>query len=238
MLRGVEQLRAYGPDVNRRAREYFEQAVALDPRYALAHAYLALSLVIEEGYTSAPDAIKQRALETAVTAVRLDPRESRCHIFLGQIHRFRNEFDLAISHLERGLELNPNDTTGMIHLASVFSVCGRAEEGVEILRRAIKLDPYLRFYWATLGTNLYTLRRYQEALAAHQKVESDKSPWLLAKEAACLAQLGRHEEAHTLAAEVLRRKPGFRVRTEMPHYKNPADEENLRQGLLMAGLPE
>ncbi|QIG46803.1 tetratricopeptide repeat protein [Nordella sp. HKS 07] len=239
LLRGIEQLRAYGPEVNRRARELFEQAVALDPQYALAHAYLALSLVIESGYFSAPDAIKQRALESAVTAVGLDPRESRCHIFLGQIHRFRSEYDLAISHLERGLALNPNDATGMIHLASVLGVSGRAEEGLEIIHRAIKLDPFLRFYWGALAICLYTLRRYEEALAAHQKrLESDKSPWWLAKEAACLAQLGRLEEAHALAAEVLRRKPSFSVRVEMPHYKYPGDAENLRQGLLMAGLPE
>ena len=99
LLRGVEQLRAYGPDVNRRARELFEQAVALDPKYALAHAYLALSLVIENGYGNASADIKQRALDTAMAAVRLDPRESRCHIFLGQVHRLRDEYDLAISHL-------------------------------------------------------------------------------------------------------------------------------------------
>jgi adenylate cyclase len=238
LLRGIEQLRAHGPDVNRRARELFEQAVALDPRYALAHAYLALSLVIENGYGNASDAIKQRALESALTAVRLDPRESRCHIFLGQVHRFRNEYDLAISHLERGLALNPNDSTGMIHLAAVLGVCGRAEEGVEIVHRAIKVDPYLRFYWGTLATCLYALRRYDEALGAHRKLGSDKSPWQLAKEAACLAQLGRIDEAHAVAAEVLRRKPNFSLRAEMPHYKHPADAENLRQGLLIAGLPE
>jgi TolB-like protein/class 3 adenylate cyclase/Tfp pilus assembly protein PilF len=179
LLRGVEQVRAHGPDVNRRARELFEQAVALDPRYALAHAYLALALVAENGYGNASDAIKQRALETALTAVRLDPRESRCHVFLGQVHRFRLEYDLAISHLERGLALNPNDATGMVHLASVLAVCGRAEEGVEILHRAIKLDPYLRFYWGTLATCLYALRRYEEALAAHRKLGRDKSPWQL-----------------------------------------------------------
>jgi tetratricopeptide (TPR) repeat protein len=237
-LRGVEQLRAYGPGVNRRARELFEQAVALDPKYALAHAYLALSLVIENGYGNASADIKQRALDTAMAAVRLDPRESRCHVFLGQVHRFRDEYDLAISHLERGLALNPNDATGMIHLGAVLGVCGRAEEGIEILQRAIKVDPYLHFYWGTLATCLYALRRYDEALAAHRKLGSDKQPWQLAKEAACLAQLGRIEEAHALAAEVVRRKPSFSVSAEMPHYKHPADAENLRQGLLMAGLPE
>ncbi|EHK55579.1 hypothetical protein MAXJ12_19463 [Mesorhizobium alhagi CCNWXJ12-2] len=64
------------------------------------------------------------------------------------------------------------------------------------------------------------------------------SPWLMAREAACLAQLGRLDEARTKAAEVLRRKPGFSVRTEMPHYRYPADAEHLRDGLLKAGLPE
>jgi hypothetical protein len=50
--------------------------------------------------------------------------------------------------------------------------------------------------------------------------------------------LGLIDEARALAAEVLQRKPGFTVRSEMPHYKHPADAENLRQGLLKAGLPE
>jgi adenylate cyclase len=47
LLRGIQHLRSFGPDDNRRARELFEQAVALDPRYALAHAYLALSLLVQ-----------------------------------------------------------------------------------------------------------------------------------------------------------------------------------------------
>ena len=61
---------------------------------------------------------------------------------------------------------------------------------------------------------------------------------MMAREAACLAQLGRLDEARAQAAEVLRRKPGFSVRAEMPHYKYPADAEHLREGLLKAGLPE
>jgi len=238
LLRGVEQLRAEGPDVNRRARELFERAVALDPQYALAHAYLALALLVENGYGSASDAIKQRALEAAATAVRLDPQQSRCHVFLGQVYRFRDEYDLAISQLEHGLALNPNNAMGMVHLGGMLAVCGRAEEGIELLHRAIRLDPYLKFYWGSLAICLYALRRYEEALAAYRKVRSDKAPWQLAKEAACLAQLGRLDEARALAAEVLRRKPSFSLRAEMPHYKHEADAEHLRQGLLMAGLPE
>src|SRR5262249_48807187 len=47
LLRGVEQLRAYGPDVNHRARALFEQAISPDPRYDLAHAHLRLSRIID-----------------------------------------------------------------------------------------------------------------------------------------------------------------------------------------------
>jgi adenylate cyclase len=238
LLRGIEQLRAFGPGVNRRARELFEQAIALDPRYALAHAYLALSLLVENGYGKAPDGIKQRALNAAATGVRLDPRESRCQVFLGQVHRFRSEYDLAISHLERGVELNPNNAMGMLHLGGVLGVSGRAEEGINLLNRAIKLDPYLHFYWGTLAICFYALGRYEEALAAYRKLGSDKPPWQLAKEAACLAQLGRLDEARAVAAEVLRLNPEFRISVEMPHYKYPADAQQLRDGLSKAGLPE
>ena len=105
----------------------------------------------------------------ATAAVRLDPLEGRCHTFLGQVHRFRDEYDLAISHLERGVELNPNDAIGMLHLGAVLGVSGRAEEGIEIVHRAIRLDPYLNFFWGTLALCLYALRRYEEALAASRK---------------------------------------------------------------------
>jgi adenylate cyclase len=63
-------------------------------------------------------------------------------------------------------------------------------------------------------------------LAANQKIGHDKSAWQLARDAACLVQLGRVEEARRVAAEVLRKKPTFSVESEMPRYK------------YGAGLPE
>ena len=106
LLRGIAHLRSYGADDNRRARELFEQAVALDPRYALAHAYLALSLLVEHRYGAASDAIKQRALETP--RLRSVWTRSKADVtLLGQVHRFRDEYDLAITHLERGVGAEP-----------------------------------------------------------------------------------------------------------------------------------
>ena len=238
VLRGVQHLRSYGPDENRQARELFEKAVALDPQYGLAHAYLALSLIVENRYGAAPDAIKERALDIALEAVRMDPLEGRCHAFLGQIYRFCGQWDQAISHLERGVELNPNDSTSISHLGGVLGIAGCPEQGIEVIRRAIRLDPYVNFAWAALAICLYLVNRYDEALAASRKLGRGKTVWQMAREAACLAQLGRLDEARAQSAEVLNRKPDFSVQAELPHYKRPADAEHLRQGLLKAGLPD
>ncbi|RWO99475.1 MAG: adenylate/guanylate cyclase domain-containing protein [Mesorhizobium sp.] len=238
-LRGVQHLRGYEPDDNRRARESFEQAIALDPEYALAHAYLALSLVVENGYSNAPEEIKQAALERALLAVRLDRRESRCHVLLGQIYRFRDEFDLAIASMERGVALNPNDANGIAHLAGIVGVSGRAEEALVLLHQAMRFNPsHPDWYWGIRVYSLYALRRYEECLMASRTYSQRKRPWHLAREAACLAQLGRLVEARAVAAEVLRLKPTFRINTEIPKYKFATDAEHLRDGLRKAGLPE
>jgi adenylate cyclase len=61
LLRGIGHLRGYAAGDNRLARELFERAVALDEQYALARAYLGLSLLVEHGHEDAPETIKDRS---------------------------------------------------------------------------------------------------------------------------------------------------------------------------------
>ena len=53
-LRGLKHLRGYGPDDNKRAVELFQQAMDLDPDYALARAYRGFAEVVLHGYSDAP----------------------------------------------------------------------------------------------------------------------------------------------------------------------------------------
>jgi TolB-like protein/DNA-binding SARP family transcriptional activator/cytochrome c-type biogenesis protein CcmH/NrfG len=240
LLRGIEHARGYGPDDNRLARELFERAVQLDPQFGLAYAYLALVLLIEHGFADAPRAIKIRAHDLALTGVRLDPNESRCHQFLGQSYLYRQEHDQALFHLERGTVLNPNDAHGIAQLGFALALCGRAEEGIRQIHRAMRLNPFHPpWYWADLSVALYTARRYEEALeACRRTVGVNSKPWTHARLAACYAWLGQMEEAHIEVAEVLRQNPDFHLSGVRLSYKNPADTAHIFDGMRKAGLPD
>lgn len=238
LLRGIELMRSYGGDVNRRAREFFEKAIVLDPQFAVAHSYLALSLIVEHGYGSASKVIKDRALESALKAVKLDPRESRCFLLLGQVYRFRGEFDSAVKQMEQSIKLNPNDANGIAQFGSVLAVAGRAEEGVGLIKRAMILNPFHPdWYWRGLAIAYYAARKYDAALDANYHTDNGDA-WSMARIAACLVRLGRIDEARVTAAEVLRLKPDFHLLSELPPYKFQADADHLLEGMRLAGLPD
>ncbi len=239
LLRGIEHFRGYGADDNRRARELFETAISLDPRFALAHAYHAMALLAEHSYESAPTEISDKALASALAAVRLEPSEGRCHASLGLVYSCRKEYDLAIQHLERGTVLNPNDANGFAQLGATLATCGRAVEAIALISQAMRLNPFHpEWYWFSLATAFYAARRYGEALDANRKIAYATRAWNRARVAACLAQLGRLDEARAETAEVLRLKPDFSILAEMPHYEEPADAEHVLGGMRKAGLPE
>jgi len=239
LLRGIGYLRGYAADDNRLAREMFERAIALDPQFGLAHAYLAMALLVEHDYDDAPDAIKDRAVAAGLAAIRLDPDDSRCHDALALAYLLRGDFDEALAHYERSVALNPNDANGLASMGHALAVCGRAEEGIRMVRRAMRLNPHHpEWYWSMLAIGLYAARRYEEALDAYRRIAVWKKPWHLARLAACYAQLGRLDEARAQAAEVLRLDPDFRLSNVKLFYRNPADAEVSFEGMRKAGLPE
>ena len=239
LLRGIAEFRSFEGGANRRARELFEQAIQLDPEFALAHAYLALSLLVEGGYGRAPQALKDRALDHGLIAIRLEPREGRCHHCLGRVYNYRGEFDLSIEHHERALALNPNDANVMAGFGSILALVGRAAEGIQQIEQAMRLNPYHPdWYWGGLAIALYADRRYEECLKVNDKIRAGKHHWQLARTAACLTQLGQLDEARQVVAEILRIKPDFHLREEMPLYKYTADADHLYDAMRKAGLPE
>jgi adenylate cyclase len=240
LLRGLAYFRGYAEKDNQRACEMFEQAVARDPRFGLAHAYLAFGRVALNGYASAPSEILACSFRRAVHGVDLDPQESRCYRSLGMICLYRRDYDAAERHLARALDLNPNDADGKSQLGYLLALRGKPEEGLEWMAIARRLNPlHPIWYDFSAGIALYSLRRYEEAAQAFKRLPNP-GVWARARLAACLAQVGRSAEAQAEAIAILSIRPEFSIQQFMESdvlLERIDDREHLWEGLRRAELP-
>jgi TolB-like protein/Tfp pilus assembly protein PilF len=238
LLRGVKQLRGYGPDDNAKAIALFDQAIALDPHYHLARVYRAFAEIIFHGIDTAPKDLLDAALVAGMDAIEAEGDDGRCHYLLGIIHGFRGEVERELQAYHRALELNPNDADAIAAVGIVLASVGRHEEGMEKLRMAMRLNPYHpEWYWDDLGCILYVAGRYADALEAFQR-RSRPSRYVLPRIAASLAQIGRMQEAETAKAKVLAIMPDFSISRLAMRGWRQADAEHFREGMRKAGLPE
>jgi tetratricopeptide (TPR) repeat protein len=150
----------------RKSANYFEQAMAIDPGYALAYSGLAMALQSQTTLQlAAPDDVMPRAIAAAQRAIELDPSDGEAYVALGGIDTtYRWDWADAERNLLRGLELSPNDATAEFHYASYLDAMGRPEDAVTHMRRAVALDPLSFLMNRHLGSTLFFARHYDEAL--------------------------------------------------------------------------
>jgi tetratricopeptide (TPR) repeat protein len=211
--------------------------------YGLAHSLLAILILHEWLYDfSGSRETVDRAFALARRGVELAANESTCHSLLGIVCLRRGSFDLALRHMERGVEINPTNQWNLANLGILLCHIGRAEEGLEMLRNARRMDPYFgpQWYWRGLGLAQFVLRRYADALADFDREVATNLPWALAMMAGCCAKLGLSDRAHELVAQCLPGQPGRTVDTLVAKatFKNASDTEHLAECLRLAGMPE
>ena len=159
----------------RRAVSYYEEAIRLDPRYALAYAKLtpaALNLALNYGEveTKEADAAMAKAHSYAKRALALDPSLADAHLAQGMVLRTDFKFAEAQTELRRALELAPQSPAAISNLAILISNFGRLDEAVALLQRAIALDPLRTASYHNLALYFIGLGRYDEAEEVIHKV--------------------------------------------------------------------
>jgi adenylate cyclase len=226
---------------NAKAMELIERAIALDPKYAHAHAWKAciVGQQLTYGWCDAEAGLRTIE-EEAVSAARLDDNDSDVHRILAALRLRRDDHEHAAYHQNRALSLNPNDDLVVVQQGELATWLGQAEEGIEWIRKAMRLNPFhpARF-WHHLARALFVARRYAEAADALSHIASPDE-FHLAFLAACHAMAGDAARAAEQAQAVLKRKPDFSVtRNYLPtlHYKRESDLAHHREALLKAGLP-
>jgi adenylate cyclase len=226
---------------NIKAMELIERAIRLDPEYAHAHAWKACIVGQQLTYGWCDPDAGMAVVEQEITrAAALDDKDSDVQRVLAALRLRQDDHERALYHQERALALNPNDDLIVVQQGEVLTWLGRADEGIEWIRKAMRLNPYhpLRF-WSHLARALFGARRYVEAAEAVSRLTSPDE-FQLAFHAGCLAMAGDTPGARGKAGLVLKKKPDFSVRKDyLPtlHYKREEDLAHHRDALLKAGLP-
>ena len=144
----------------------YEQALQLDPDFALAYSGLAdaFGLIGGNAMPSKEAWAKQKTL--AQKALQLDPDLAQSHISLGNARANSFDWTGAEKEINRALELNPNLASGYDTSAWILTVFGRFDEASAKDRKALELDPLNPLINGGAGWYLYLARRYDDAISA------------------------------------------------------------------------
>jgi len=155
----------------RRSINYFRQAIAEDPDYALAYAGMADCYTRLSAMSMDPAGLMPPlAKASAFRALQLDDSLAEVHASLGFIS-FSIDWNWngAEKEFQRAISLDPSYNPARHWYADTLAVMGRLEEALDQVRRAEQSDPLSPITHADLGRILYLNRRYEEAMAADRR---------------------------------------------------------------------
>jgi len=228
-----------------RALELLERALAIDPDYALAHAYAAMChhcLFLRAGLR---EESRAASISHARAAILHGQDDALALTFAGfSIGMDGHDHAAAFAALEAALAISPSSALTYIVGGVIFGWAGEALRAIQWGERAMRLSPFDPWAWSayhSLTLGQFHLGQYEQAaksaqMAAQLNPAHSISYMLLA---APLAKLGLLGEAKAAAARVLELQPAFRYSRQFNGVDcAPALAASLGEALRAAGLPE
>ncbi len=176
-LRGLQFYRKRGAALAQ-AESLLTQAIALDPRFARAHAMLASVLTVQPYYydTVSMAQVLPRARVAALRAVELNDDLADAHQALGHVHTEAFEWTRAEAELRRAVALNPNSYEAFFRLGFLLLGEGRVKEAVVVFEQGKALDPFYAVSASYLGLAYALAGRDADALSeANRAIELDST---------------------------------------------------------------
>jgi eukaryotic-like serine/threonine-protein kinase len=171
------------------ARRHLEQAIELDPNYAIAHEMLGLEVLMNLGEVD-------RGLAELRQAQELDPLSLIVNTLLGMAHYRLHEYEQARTQLRKTLELDPNFHLAREVLAQTFDMQGRFDEAIVECRKALETSDAPGIL-ATLGHTYARAGNRNDALKVLEQLQqqSQKRVVTAVNFAWMYIALGEKEEA-------------------------------------------
>jgi adenylate cyclase len=148
---------------------YYEQALKLDPNYALAYCGLADTYAYMGGVLMPSKEAVVKEKEFAQKAIELDPELAEAHLSLACALGGAFDWQNAQIEFDRAIELNPNLAWAYEIYAWFLGGVGRLDEAITKDKKAIELDPLNSFFQSALAYYLYHARRYDDAIVQIRK---------------------------------------------------------------------
>jgi TolB-like protein/DNA-binding SARP family transcriptional activator len=230
-----------------RAHVYLERALALDHRFARAHAGLSFTHYSRAFLDAvpAPDAEIEMALRFAQQSIDLDPRDAMGHWTLGRARFLAREHDQAILSINRSLAVNPNFAQGHYALGFISAHAGMPMQALPALATAERLSPYDPLLFAMEGSRAISMAiegKYDEAATWAVRATSEPNAHfhIQAIAGACLALANRQDEARRYAALACIAHPGYSIRVFERCFPQKFAEhrELLAQAMRSACVPD
>jgi len=155
----------------------FQQAINLDPNYALAYVGLADCYLFGYPPTMPPKVLRANGKAMAKKALELDPNLGEAHATLGLFaQNLDRNWDQAETEYKRAIELNPNYPTAHHWYGEFLTLPGRFDESLAEMKIARELDPVSLIILKDSGEVYYAARKYDQAIEYFRKVlEMDPS---------------------------------------------------------------
>jgi len=196
-----------------KSRDFFEQSIAADPDFALAHVGLSNYYGITDMMPPAEAMPKAKA--SALRALALDDNLAAAHASLAYVHYFGDwNWTETERRFARAIELDPNDSWSRRWHALYLSAMGRSATAIEEIRRAIELDPVSVSAYDAAGAIYFDARQYEKILEQAQRINelSPNDPRALIHFATAYFHQGKLEQALAFAhkgVDASGRNPAF-----------------------------
>jgi DNA-binding SARP family transcriptional activator len=231
--RGLWHMYRFNKVDNERARQFFAQAVELDPTFARAYAGLSFAHFQNAflGWKKAGPEI-DRAFDTAGRGLMVDDRDPAAHWAMGRAQWLRGQQDQAVSELERAVDLSPNFASGHYTLAFVHAQSGDPKAAISFSDHSRQLSPFDPLLFAMLGTRALSLARmgvYDEAAdwAMKAAARPNAHQHIMAIAALTLGLAGRVPEANDYKKKILERVPNYSMADFLAAFRYSPDAVDM-----------
>jgi len=243
-------LRSEPPPIDRtglnQANQLLDQAIALSPNFAVAHALRAKNYLMLWRHSLAIDLDEalQQARLSATKAIDLDNNSYQAYLELSQIDLYADQDHVqALANLIKALTINPNDADIMVQMATLMGFMNRDDEALQWVEKFYRQNPLhpiwyhwnAAFVYAVAGKNEEAIVASKKALAVYQSSASIRRILIAAH-----GQLNQWEEAEKYANEIKTLFPGFKLSTHMRNspFMDPVEKAHYWELFRRAGLPD